>query len=61
MTETATSPSSEPDTALLPPPLRRVVVGVVVTLVAFGVYLFAVRGPAMMLDFAQSAYNMFCQ
>jgi hypothetical protein len=60
MTETVTSPSPEPDTALLPLHVRRVVVTVAVALVMFGVYLFAVRGPAMMLDLAQAAYNMFC-
>jgi hypothetical protein len=49
------------DSALLPPQVRRTVYALVMVLVTFGIYLFVVRGPVMMLDLAAAAYNMFCQ
>jgi hypothetical protein len=61
MSEQTEPLSQSSDGALLPPPVRRTVYAVVLALLTFGIYLFVVRGPAMMLDLAAAAYNMFCQ
>jgi hypothetical protein len=61
MSERAEPLTTAADGALLPRPVRRTAYAVVLALLAFGIYLFVVRGPAMMLDFAAAAYNMFCQ
>jgi hypothetical protein len=60
MTREADKPISPDDSALLPSGIRHVVYGILGSLLTFACYLFMVRGPALLLDLAHSAYAMFC-
>lgn len=51
--------NSEP-TERMPRRIRRAFWGVVAGIVLVGVYLIAVRGPAMLVDLATGVANAFC-
>jgi hypothetical protein len=53
-------PDEPDDGGLLPSGIRHVVYGILALLLTFACYLFLVRGPALLLDLAHSAYAMFC-
>lgn len=64
MTSTANAPT--PQTAApapgdrMPRGVRRAIWGVLAGVVALGVYLITVRGPAILVDLATGVANAFC-
>ena len=49
-----------PDDTRMPPRVRRIVVGALAVLVAFAIYLFAVRGTAIVYDIGRLGAALLC-